>query len=222
MNQSGHNASWVVAQGMNAVYGGQPHTYPTEYVGNTNDAATCESLCKANFTGGGPCSVWTWHDAQQGDFALQCWFRLDHVYAPTPEGGHTSGYFEPASTPNVWAADLSSLGVAAVAGLRDYSQGVGGRRMIRARYPNGDPEVGFGSSLRATSWTAPRGALQPAVEFRPAAPLRNSSDQFRVYQAGIGGVCDATFAGGAKLGFTPPISYWCGLRGGGGCALRAQ
>ena len=120
----------------------------------------------------------------------------------------------------MWVADLSSLGVTSIAGLRDFSSGVGGKRMIRARYPNADPEVGFGSSLRATSWTAPTGALQPAIEFRPDSPLRNTSDQFRVYQAGIGGVCAATFAsGGAQLGFTPPVSYWCGNASEGGGAF---
>ena len=53
VNQSGHNASWVVAPGMNAVYGGSPHDWPYDYVGQTPDAATCESRCRVNYTAGG-------------------------------------------------------------------------------------------------------------------------------------------------------------------------
>ena len=85
-----------------------------------------------------------------------------------------------AAAPNAYTADLTSLGLASIAGLRDFSNGLGGKRQIRARYPNADPEIdGFGSGLRASSWVAPTGSLQPALQIRPAKPYRPYGDEFQ-------------------------------------------
>lgn len=125
------------------------------------------------------------------------------------------------AAPNLYTADLTSLGLASVAGLRDFSNGLGGKRQIRARFPNADPEInGFGSSLRASSWVAPTGSLQPAIEIRPATPFRPYGDEFKYFQAGSGGVCSGDFAGpGRNLGFDPPVGYWCGNQSEGGGAF---
>ena len=63
---------------------------------------------------------------------------------------------------NLWVADVSSLAdvLPIIVGLRNPD----GSRMIRARYPNANPEFGFGPSLTATSWAAPTVPIQPAVE----------------------------------------------------------
>jgi hypothetical protein len=107
------------------------------------DAATCEAACKADAAWG--CNVWTWHDKDQGGYALDCYERNDGVWATVPQPGHTSGYHTPAM--NVWQAALP--GVAAVPGLRHAD----GSRATRARFPNGAPETeGFSSSLYARSW----------------------------------------------------------------------
>lgn len=50
--------------------------------------------------------------------------------------------------------------------------------MIRARYPNANPEFGFGPPLQAKSWTAPTIPIQPSVEVRPATPNRTDSYSF--------------------------------------------
>jgi hypothetical protein len=204
------NGSWLGPDvGANAVYGGVAGQWP-DYVNSTQDsAAACEAACMANFSAGGPCTIWTWHDTTvEPTYQKQCWFRFDGSYSPTNEAGHTSGYYTGrAAAPNAYSADLSALGLASVAGLRDFSNGAGGKRQIRARYPNADPEVqGFGSSLRASSWIAPTGSLQPELEIRPAQPYRPYGDEFQYFQAGSGGVCSGDFAGpGRRLGFVPPV-----------------
>jgi hypothetical protein len=88
------------------------------------------------------------------------WFRVDRLWAPTPESGHISGYL--AQALNLWSADVSPLAAAlpVIVGLRNPD----GSRMIRARYPNYNPELGFGPPLRADAWTAPTLPIQPAVE----------------------------------------------------------
>ena len=48
---------------------------------------------------------------------------------------------------------------APVAGLREN-----GNRMIRARYPNANPELGFGSTLTAAGWLPPTLPPGPDVE----------------------------------------------------------
>ena len=109
---------------------------------------------------------------------------------------------------NVYKADLSSQGVDSMPGLR-----VNTKRAIRARYPNANPELGFGSSLKANKWIPPTLPSMPDQEVNPDSPLRNSSDMFQKYQLGIGGPCKY---------FDPPAGYWCGseTEGGGATTYR--
>eukprot|EP01084_Bolivina_argentea_P066964 122061_1 len=90
---------------------------------------------------------------------------------------------------------------------------VNGTRAIRARYPNGNPEIfpcGFCSSLKAKSWVAPTCKAEPTTEYYPDQPLRTTSQSFQKYQMGVGGCCD---------GFTPNGGYWCGNHTSGGGAF---
>eukprot|EP00117_Sycon_ciliatum_P039525 scpid48718/ scgid29201/ len=110
---------------------------------------------------------------------------------------------------NVYVADLSALKLDEVLGMR-----VNGMRAIRARYPNADPEMGFGSSLKAKHWLPPIHPPKPDKDIFPAEPLRNTTPRmFQRYVLGIGGSCD---------GFTPPAGYWCSSNtaGGGGVTYR--
>jgi len=168
----------------------------------------CEARCKANFTAGGPCTVWTLLGRDHGT----CWFRTDGVYAPVAEYGAFSGYLTPPSAPlppaNIWKADLSGLKLPSegVTGVR-----VNGSRMIKARFPNANPEwQGFASNLEASSWTAPTTPVNPTIEFNPPRPHRNNSGQFSQYQLGIGGPCEH---------FSPQAGYWCGNHTSGGGAF---
>jgi hypothetical protein len=64
---------------------------------------------------------------------------------------------------NVYVADLSPWVPrgAGVYGLREN-----GNRMIRARYPNANPEHGFGSTLLAKAWVPTVLPNDPAIEVR--------------------------------------------------------
>lgn len=119
--------------------------------------------------------------------------------------------------PNVWVADVSSLSATLpiISGLRNPD----GTRAWRARYPNANPELGFGPTLRADSWIKTSVPIAPAVQFEPIYPNRTSSYSFIHYQGGIGGIC--TVPG---FGFTESFGsqYWCGSKteGGGGFTWR--
>ena len=106
---------------------------------------------------------------------------------------------------NIYMADISSEGLREILGLR-----VNGKRGIRARYPNADPELGFGSEVRANSWLKPTLPTQPVKEINPSEPYRGSGGMFQMYQLGIGGPCE---------NFYPPAGYWCGSKTEGGGAF---
>ena len=92
---------------------------------------------------------------------------------------------------------------------------VNGGRAIRARYPDADPEQGFGPGL------LPNGALPidnssetPLTDIYPALPDRNASGAiatFARFNLGIGGPCEK---------FTPPAGYWCGTHTAGGGGIQ--
>lgn len=98
-------------------------------------------------------------------------------------------------------------GISDIKGLR-----INGKRAIRARYPNADPELGFGSSLSARDYL-PVKPPTPLIDIYPEKPYRNASKSFTRFVLGIGGTC---------RDFTPPAGYWCGThtQGGGGAIYK--
>ena len=191
-----NSTAWAVAQNENAIYAMHPTPGAIAINGTYDTWQDCEMMCQRN----GSCNVWTWHDSHQGSYSRQCWFRFDGNYSPTQEDGHVSGHKN--AGPNIYVAQLSNID--AVPGFR-----VNGMRAIRARYPNADPEMGFGSELKAKSWVAPTLPSKPDKEVNPDMPLRNTTPHmFQKYQLGIGGPCKD---------FDPPAGYWCGsgTQGGG-------
>ena len=84
----------------------------------------------------------------------------------TAESGHVSGRESGAA--NVYVADLSSF---VPAGANVYGLRENGNRLIRARYPNANPEFGFGSSLHALSWVPSVLPKEPDMEVRVALCL---------------------------------------------------
>lgn len=175
--------------------------------GTTTTAEACQAICQANYTAGGPSTVWTWHDANQGEYALHCYLRSDGLWDAIADGGHVSGRLAPGK--NIWAASLAGLGLQGVPGLR-----WNGNRLIRARYPNANPETdGFmpPAVIRANSWTPQSSPRAPDTQIDlPASYLdRNTTvSSFQTYTAGIGGTCDR---------FQPDAGYWCSnnVQGGG-------
>ncbi len=104
---------------------------------------------------------------------------------------------------NIYKATFSkNITFESIPGLR-----VNNKRAIRARYPNADPELGFGSTLTADKWLPPTLPNKPDKEINPSEPFRNSSVSFTKYELGIGGPCK---------NFDPPAGYWCGTKIAGG------
>ena len=116
-------------------------------------------------------------------------------------------------THNVWAASLAGLGITAVPGLR-----LRGARLVRARYPNADPERdGFmPPAVFRAEWTAQAAPAAPSVEvdLPPSVLNRNTTVRlFQAFTAGVGGTCAR---------FQPDAGYWCSQKvQGGGAATYA-
>jgi hypothetical protein len=162
------------------------------YNGTTPDAATCASNCLANST----CTAYTWHDNNQGSYSLDCYFRIDSVWNPQAQSGHVSGQKRAV---NVWSASLAGVAGLDLAGFDTLF--FNNRRAVRARYPNGNPEidqtpVGF---TYAKSWLAPTPPASPAEEIHIQTPSRPEDPFFPDFQLGIGGTVAS---------FNPPESFW--------------
>ena len=110
---------------------------------------------------------------------------------------------------NIVYADLSSQNPNSFTSLF-----IDGRRAVRARYPDGNPEtMGLhtnptGYVDKAEKWLPPK-SYPPATEIHIKSPQRNGT-KFPTFEIGIGGPVEA---------FDPPESYW-GLKKpvGGGAA----
>lgn len=202
--------TWHVAMDQNDVTAGAGGAYVANKTATWQE---CQALCQGGSSGGRPCAAWTWHDEQQGGYALDCYFRPDGVWAPVPQAGHVSGYFGADPAPaqaNVWSMDLSAFGIAAIKGLRAAD----GTRLTRARFPNGFPETkGFmpPAVFRATSWTPQQLPRAPATQVdlpRSVIDRNTSISSFQTFTAGVGGTCSR---------FQPDSGYWCSkaVQGGG-------
>ena len=203
-NASSGSGTWDVAQNTTSVFAGAP---PSAVVNSTQPTwQACEAACKANNSAGGPCSVWTFHDATvEPQYRLQCWFRTDGAWSPQQEAGHTAGRLRAPPAANVWAASLAGAGLAAVPGLR-----FNGERLTRARFPNGFPETkGFmPPAVFRAGWTPQSAPRAPATQIDLPAPVRNTTASlFQTYTAGTGGTCDR---------FQPNAGYWCSTKVQGG------
>lgn len=82
---------------------------------------------------------------------------------------------------NLYSCDLSGnpniTSLSTIHGLR-----VNGIRGVRARYPNNNPEFGFGSELLAKSWYPNKLPQEADYQFNPYNPLRNTTaDGWYVY-----------------------------------------
>ena len=180
---------WVVESDQNAFYGRRPDQY-IHINGTYSSWPECERACQVN----GSCQVWTWIPPSYAGYRNECWFNEQSVWAPTPEKGIYSGYKQPKK--NVYSADLSKYGIRSLPGLR-----INGQRAIRARFPNADPELGFGSDLRPTEWLKPTTPPHADRTIAGDTPFRNTSSSFQRFSIGIGGACNM---------YDPPSSYWCG------------
>ena len=113
------------------------------FLGNASSAAECAARAKAPPRSRSlQITAWTYfaessHRRSSGSLGRQCFGRHDGAWLPVREAGAHSGVLRQS---NVWVADLSAItqldGISDFPGLR-----IDGRRAIRAKFPNGDPEL---------------------------------------------------------------------------------
>lgn len=215
-NVTNSSNGWMVFPNQNAVYGGTNDGKQFWVWGNANTLADCQTACQSNST----CNIFTWHDQNQGSFALQCWFRLDGVWNPTPQSGHYSGVNTnviplPGVTSNIYVANIAGqVPSNDVPGLQ-----MNGARATRARYPNipGGIEVscGYGCMISGGEgqWTPPDFNRFGPVQYytdNSTAHNRPNGGWFEEYMIGIKGLCSV---------YDPPVSYWCSEHPSGGGAF---
>ena len=159
-----------------------------KYYGLMKSSEACKSACRSE----SECKAYTWHDDTRGDFAHMCYLRFDYLWHTLTQSGCTSGM-----KVTIYEADLSDQNPIPFSSLF-----INGRRAVRARYPNGNPETtGLHTDptgyTRAVIWLPPI-KKPPAKEIHIASPERSRS-YFPDFEIGIGGPVD---------NFNPPESYW--------------
>ena len=159
------------------------------FYGKVNSYKVCRHACEKNSS----CFAFTWYDSSMGSFANMCYFRIDGLWVRTPVSGTYSG-----KKLKIFMADLEDQNPNTFTTLF-----INGRRAVRARYPDGNPETmglhtdptGYVSS--AQGWLPPE-KKPNATEIHIQSPERNGT-HFPQFQIGIGGPVAA---------FDPPESYW--------------
>lgn len=177
---------------------GESNTF-LKYYGNVSTAVECQNACYKNVT----CFAFIYHDGSTKEFTNMCYFRSDGLCPYAYQIGCTSGKYI-----NIMVTDLSNQKPNNFTSLF-----IDGRRAVRARYPDGNPEtMGLhtqptGYVSKAESWLPPV-VYEPALEIHIASPERNHT-HFPQFQIGIGGPVS---------NFNPPESYWGTAHpsGGGG------
>jgi hypothetical protein len=172
-----------------------------QFAGSFTSWPPCAAACSAAPV----CNAVTWHDASCGRFALNCFLRIDGAY---PLEGGLSGHLSARKTlpgASVWKAALPSLPLP----LLNLYSGASGRRLTRAKAPDGNPETtldGFFSSSSAVAWLPPLAYPLP-TDVKVAEPTRADDPHFPSYQLGLGGSCAQ---------FDPPEGFWCSTDPPGG------
>ena len=149
----------------------------TKFIGKMANVRDCQAACERDPS----CFSFTWHDTTHGDLSNLCYFRTDGLWVPTKDKGAISGRIV-----NVVVADLSSQDPTPFTTLF-----LNGRRAVRARYPDGNPET-MGLHTNPTSyvqsavkWLPPPQQI-PSVSISVASPLRNGT-HYPQYSLQVGG-----------------------------------
>ena len=158
-------AGWTEVDNANNVYGravSKSNSSGLVYLGSFSELDGCVAAMVGSNGTSGPFHSLTWHSKQfkhgSSPFDRQCFGRTDLTWSPRTESGIVSvkgpGVVPtpsppgpgprppppPPPPPNIWVLDLSELpagkSLDTVLGLR-----LNGGRAIRAKYPNGNPEL---------------------------------------------------------------------------------
>lgn len=201
----------VTIKNSNNVYGravSMGNTDTIKFLGLFNTTDQCRTACLAYNSGGQTCKSFTFHTPSlKSEYARQCFGETDDTWGPTPENDIDSGRIVQM---NVYVADIRGHNIGSMLGLQQLN---GGKRVIRARYPNADTETAVfpeGWVLFTQKWLPPKN-YSKAVTIKVSEPYRTDITMFQYYSIGIGGSCSI---------FDPPESYWCSeYNEGGGSGL---
>ena len=177
---------------------GESHPGVCAALAQTASAAACAALCLSNAT----CTGYTWHSPAAGSFAQWCYARLDGIDDCDGAAAHTSGWKpdpEPPTAANIWQAHIP-----ASASVRDFDQlFMNGRRLVRARFPNANPEVELSPAgyMNPVAW-APA-ATYPAPAETHVPGVRPYDPWFPNFQWGVNGTV-ANFTAGSFWGTRSP------------------
>jgi hypothetical protein len=202
----------TVYQNTNNVYGRAANKADTElikYLGLFDTTAQCQTACLNFSREGQTCKSFTFFlPSLNSSYARQCFAEVDDTWGPTPDDNIDSGRVVQY---NVYVADLSGQGpFKSIPGLQQPN---GGKRAVRARYPNADTET----AVFPAGWVLFTQSYLPSLKYNVSQtltvqqPQRTDIIQFKQYTIGVGGPCSI---------FTPPESYWCSSEcSGGGAAI---
>ena len=159
------------------------------FFGKVADAEDCRQACANTPT----CFSFTYHTVSAGELAHMCYLRRDGIWDSIPSPHSISG-----RKVDIVVTDLSSQNPNTFTSLF-----LDGRRAVRARYPDGNPEtMGLhtnptGYEPKADGWLPPK-TYPDALEVHIEAPVRERA-YFTTFEIGIGGPVSM---------FDPPKSYW--------------
>lgn len=250
---------WTLYNGVNGVFGRaeapNSSTSDVKFLGVFSSLESCENAASTN--GNGPFHSFTWFTPEyaQAQYARHCygtvsdfWYQPPHMQPqvvtglkcsniralamPCPPRPPAPGPLPPPAPPpgQIWALDLAHMGdaVDVFLGLR-----LDGRREIRAKYPNGDPEISGaeGWIVDDTNWLKPldkfpdgsdkyeatkdiisNASMWPGVHW-PMIDSDIPSDAAEcLYNNQDGGSACGSFHighGGFCSDLDPPAGYWC-------------
>ena len=158
-----------------------------KFIGKMINVSDCQAACERDVS----CFAFTWHNETHSDLPNMCYFRTDGLWVPTKDEGAISG-----RKVNILVADLSSQDPTPFTTLF-----LNGRRAVRARYPDGNPEtMGLhtnptGYVQSAVKWLPPPQSTQP-LEIHIDTPQRNGTHFPQSH----------LFIGGPNAVFDPPKS----------------
>ncbi|XP_028405678.1 uncharacterized protein LOC114528250 [Dendronephthya gigantea] len=191
------------ASGQNAIFydGLKPgeSSKSVMYMSKINSSATCLAGCNSDVK----CTAYVFLNTDT--FKSMCYFRFDGLWNPEPQNNCVSG-----KKITIYSTDLRDSNIKPFNSLF-----IDGRRAVRARFPNGNPETTgihttpTGYVTKALSWL-PAKPSPPAVEIQIKNPYR-SHNQFPIFQLGIDG---------SVKQFHPPESYWATKEPYGGVTYK--
>lgn len=239
-----HDYGWKRYDSWNNVYALVPvakeNSSCCSYLGTFESLQECEDSATAFMASGMPLSSYVWHKSITGDFQHSCYaVKQSFGFHPVAQEGVVTGR---KMSMNLWKAFLSQItGTLTPEFQRILSDGEGfpglrldGRRAIRAKYPDGDPEqagnwlfgadqnMGGGDYIDGfvrdgfTKWQAPQPRVEaetititgedwPGVEWPKSEP----GGETKWTGEGDFGLYHMA-VGGYCEGVTPPVGYWCG------------